>query len=196
MPNLSRLRVGWENFQGAPGVSTFYFTETTVSYPLFINLFANIKSHFPVGLRWVIPGGGDVIDPLNGDLTGTWGTAASNTITATGTGSYSAPSGLMLKWGTGSILDGHRLSGKTYMVPAIGSTFDSFGRVDPAILATLNTQLQNHVNSLNGAQVVWHRPIYTRTAGADPVLKRTGGYSAVTTGSCSPAACVLRSRRD
>ena len=196
MPNLSRLRVAWNGFTGAPGVSTFYFTETTVSYPLFINLFANLKGHFPNDVTWNIPGGGDTIDPLTGDLVGTWGTAVSNAITGTSGGSYAAPTGVMIKWGTGTIIDGHRLNGKTFMVPAASALFDTGGVVVAADFATINTQLQNHVNSMNGAQVVWHRPIYTKVVGGDPVLKRVGGYSAVTTGSLSRKACVLRSRRD
>ena len=192
---LSRVNVEWSGIAGMPGLSTFYFSETTVSYPLFVNLWSVIKGYFPTGITWTIPTGGDKIDTLTGELVGSWGTAGANVIACTGTGNFSAPTGILVKWDTGTISDGHRTKGKTFLVPVLASKFTS-GIVDPAFLTTINTQLTNYLTSQAGAQQVWHRPKFERVGTGPRTMVRDGGQSTVNSVSVSPKAVVLRSRRD
>jgi len=179
------MRVRWEGMPGGPGVSTLYTTTGTVDMPVLANFFADIKSYVPDDVTFVVEGGGDTIDAENGDLLGAWGTGATGPCAATGTSSYSAPVGLMIKWETGMIAAGHRVRGKTYIVPALSTCFNLGGQVDATVLAAVTAKAQSYATTASGA-VVWNRP----------KPGHAGGALGIVSGTCSPKAAIMRSRRD
>jgi hypothetical protein len=150
------------------------------------NFFSAIKSFVPAACTFSVDNGGDSIDPLNGQLMGSWGVGTSGPIVCTGTGNFSLASGLLVRWDTGTIINGHRLRGKTYIVPVVVGNYDSVGGVLTGTQTTVTTAAQAYVTAAGGTAVVWNRP----------KPGQAGGFSAVTTASVAPKVAVLRSRRD
>jgi len=188
---IDRMRVRWEGMPGGPGVSTFYSTSGVPDHAVLANFFSAIKSYIPLDVTFQVENGGDTIDAENGDLIGAWGVGTSGPIVCTGGTLYAAPVGLMIKWDTGTITGGHRLRGKTYLVPAESSCFDTTGQVNSTVLGAVSSAAQSYVTTATGA-VIWNRP---RDATATKPA-HTGGTAALISGTCSPKAAVMRSRRD
>jgi hypothetical protein len=111
------------------------------------------------------------------------GTSASN---------YAAGAGLKVTWNTGSIRDGRRVRGSTYIVPAGSNVYDGNGRILPANQTTINTAASNMISALtlNGTPLgVWSRPRVVPTP-------RIGALFDVESGTCSSKTAILRGRRD
>jgi hypothetical protein len=195
---IRRVKVRWEGFPGGPGLGTHYLSETTVAYPALVNFYSVIKSRILINTTLHIESGGDIIDDSNGELTGTWGTPSDNPIVGTGTGDYAGPVGMMINWSTGVIRDGHRLRGKTFLVPCSPLVFDGNGGVDVVDRTSINTQITNALTSMAGGLVIWHRPKFAKVEapGTGTAVVRPGSSAPVTAGSISAKAVVLRSRRD
>ena len=186
MVNIARSRVGWKNLIGTPGVSTFFSLDPVAFYPLCRDFFDDLKTYFPSDLDWNFESDGDYIDPLNGDLTGAWTATPLGDIAATLTGGYGAPAGAIVHWNTGTILDGHKLRGRTYLVPIHGSQFGGDGQIASTTLANLQAAATAFVTAAAANFVVWHRPTDAHV----------GGYAQVTSAKVSSKVAVLRSRRD
>lgn len=193
MANLDRIRVSWTGFPGSPGVSTFYSTDAPYTMGALYALYANMAAFLPIDVTISFPTTGDIIDPLNGSLTGTWAGPTEADVVGTGTGPYAAPTGIMIRWDTGSILDGHRLQGRTYLVPAVGGIFDGDGSIATGPLGTARGFVAAFLTADSGRLVVWHRPVKDRITHA---VTRAGGYTAVNGGTVPDEAVILRSRRD
>lgn len=198
MVNISRVRAEWTGFPGAPGISTFYGISTSPPLAAIHNFFAAIVGLLPSDVSIQVAGSGDMIDPINGDLMGTWSGTAPALVTGTDTGVYSAPTGAIVHWLTGDVLDGHRLVGGTYLVPLAGAAFDLTGSIASTPLTTLRTAAQDYITYAGGSTVVWHRPRVAKAATAykPAVTARAGGYSVFSAADVPDRAVVLRSRRD
>jgi hypothetical protein len=177
--------------QGGPGVSTFYSTDGVVDHAVLAGLFDGFKQYVPDAVTFEVENGGDTIDAETGDLIGAWGSGTSGPIVCTGATSYSAPVGLMIRWDTGAIMSGHRLRGKTYIVPALSTCFNLDGQVDATILADISSHAASYVSTASGA-CIWNRP----RAATDKKPGHGGGNAAVSSGVVSPKAAIMRSRRD
>lgn len=169
-----------EEFQGA--VSPFYEALTGL---------------FPLDVTIQLENSGDYIDPLTGQLMASWATALPSPKQGTNAGASAGPAGAVCTWLTGSILDGTRLRGRTFIVPMGISAYDQDGTLNPGTLLTLQNAASNLVAAAVGNMVVWHRPIKagTFTRKGVPVPPRAGGYSVVTGSRVSDRVAVLRSRR-
>lgn len=198
MANIQRLRVEWTGFPGAPGVSTFYALDAVALMSPLHYMFSTHKDIFPSDVTITALLTGDIIDPLNGDLVGSWSGGSWAPITGTDTGPYTAPAGAVINWQTGDVLDGHRLRGKTFLVPLGGGAYDLTGSIAATTLGYIQTVATYAANTALGNFVVWHRPRAARAAdGSRPaVTYRAGGYSQVTAATVPDKSVVLRSRRD
>jgi hypothetical protein len=198
MTSLNRVRATWSGFAGAPGVSTFYGLGVG-TLPGFVRTFFNaLTAYYPAGTTIQVENFGDVIDDVTGHLVGSWTGSAQTLVTSVGSGSYAAPSGASVKWVTDSVLDGHRVRGRTFLVPLISSAFQSDGSLAAAFKTTLETAATTLAATGVGEFVVWHRPVEAKAAdGSRPaVVARDGGHALVTASSVRDVAAVLRSRRD
>ena len=159
MTNLNRVRAVFGGFPGAPGVSTFYCLDPESFLPnlrLFLQNFAGI---LPAGVTIDIEPLGDQIVDTTGVLVGTWTAAVPAAIIGSGSGSYAAPAGICVNWITSQIYDGHRLRGRTFMVPLVAAAYEGDGTIGATLLANLRTNAQDFVSSVTANMVVWHRPI-------------------------------------
>jgi hypothetical protein len=106
-------------------------------------------------------------------------------------GVYSMASGVKMQWNTGVIINGRRVRGSTYIVPAGASAFANTGTVAAGARTTLqtagNTLISSAETDLNPFGV-WSRP--ENTTSNDGVFSAIAGAEAVEKGA------VLRGRRD
>lgn len=188
MVNIQRLRVALTGFIGGPGVSTFYGLDAGALMTPVHDFYGRLLAKFPYTVTFTVEPQGDIIDPLTGDLTGSWSHAPVTSIGGSATGAYSAATGAAVSWLTGSVFDKHRLKGRTFLVPLIGNAFGADGSIDDTSLATIRASAVTLVADGVDNFVVWHRPL--------PGGARAGGYSVVNGSFVNDKAAVLRSRRD
>jgi len=198
MTDLYRVRAVWSGFPGGPGVTTMY---GLVGVPMVPNLrafFLALASLFPVDVSILVGSNGDVIDDASGELTGAWTTTPVLPVVGTANTFYAAPAGAEVQWNTTTILDGHRLRGRTFLVPLAASAYQSDGTISPAAVTIIQNAANTFFGASSGDLVVWHRPVVARPAdGSRPaVTARAGGHGLVTGTVAVDKTVVLRSRRD
>lgn len=186
MVDLQRVRVGWTGGPGGNGVSTFYCVDIAQLWNAIATFFNDVFDYVPDDFTYVMPTEGDTINYLTGELVGSWQHGAGGGRAGTVAGPYASPVGAMVTWTTGAVVNGHRLNGKTYLVPLGSASFDDHGTLDDTILADLNAISDALVAAGMNNLAIWSRP----TPG------HPGGYATVMGSTVKDKAAVLRSRRD
>lgn len=192
---IDRIKVTWTGFQGAPGVSTFYSLNAYNDLTQLHTFFAAVAGMLPADVRISFSGTGDILDETTGALTGSYAWDTPADVVGTNASDYAAPVGMIVDWETGVVQDGHRLRGKTFLVPLSGDMFATDGTPDASAVGTL----QGAAAALaeNGDLVVWHRPRAAKPEVSIPaVTSRAGGYASISSATVPDLAAVLTSRRD
>lgn len=119
-----------------------------------------------------------------GNLLNVYAVTPPSSVTGSQTASYNRAAGIRVDWGTGVILAGRRLTGRTYLVPASSGAFDSNGLVTSATVTAIQAANSTLLTALNtvGNLGVWSR---THSAVHD-----------VTTSSVPTKGAILTGRRD
>lgn len=198
MANVNRVRAAFSGFNGGPGVSTFYCLDPSAFLPLLHDFLSNFTGSLPGTVVITIEGSGDIIDSTSGLLTGTWTAAAPAPILGVAAGAYAAPAGVVVNWLTGTVLDGHRLRGRTFIVPLSGSAFDGDGSILTALLGGIRAAADSFIVAAANNFVIWHRPRPAGTVNRKGVVlpARAGGHAIATSSRVLDKVAVLRSRRD
>ena len=197
MTSLYRVRVALTGFPGGPGVATHYFLDVDTALPSLKILWTALGLVMPGTVTIQIQNAGDIINDVNGDITGAWTATAETAITGGGSGTYSAPSGLHVNWNTNTSLDGRRLRGRTFVVPVVSSFYDSTGTLSGSTAADIQGYGNAFVTAQSASFVVWHRPVEAKPAdGSRPAVEqRDGGHGLVTAAAVKDRVSVLSSRR-
>lgn len=186
MVNIHRVRAVWTGFPGAPGVSTFYCLDGPALRPLLHGFFEAVNAYIPNSVAIDVEMSGETLNPLSGELVGAWtGTGAQHTV-GDSSDSYAAPAGALVHWLTDTVIRGHRLRGRTFLVPWASGAFDQGGTIATVPLAAVREGAEAFVTAAADNLVVWSRP-----QGGN-----AGAYTVVTSSSVPDKAVVLRSRRD
>lgn len=203
MVDMERIRVTWTGWTGSPGVSTFYALSAIAAQAAIKTMWAAMNVDLPVGTAITVASAGDVIRDTDGELVGGW---VGDVITPQGggdTGGYSAATGFQIKWLTNSFIDGSRVVGRTYMVPASRTAFDTSGNVIAATRTRAATAANILVNHTAGNLLVWRRPRLATPAWTGPdgrvhpaKEERVGQSRSIQAAECPAKSVVLRSRRD
>lgn len=198
MATIHRVRVGLSGFPGGPGVATFYALDGPAFLPALEVFLEGIVGVFPTDVTLRAESSGDVLNDVNGEITGSWSGMATDPHVGTHADVYAAPAGMLIHWLTGTVLDGRRLRGRTFLVPASSAVFHTDGTVTSGTLTSVQDLGAGLVADAEGNFVVWHRPREARAAdGSRPaVTHRDGGHAFVTASSVPDRIVVLRSRRD
>ena len=98
--------------------------------------------------------------------------------------SYNRAAGVRIDWGTGTIVAGRRLTGRTYLVPASIGAFDSNGLVTSASVTAITAAANTLITALN---TVGNLGVWSRTHGV---------VHDVTTVSVPTKGAILTGRRD
>lgn len=191
MAGLVRLTSVWEGFPGAPGYTNFYARHNGVSAQEVADQFASdihdfwtsLDGYFPADVTITVSPTWQSLDEANGQIQSE-GTLESppGGVTGRSVANYAGNAGVAIDWHTQTFIAGHRLRGRTFLVPftdcfASDGTLDALGRQ-----AIANAALALWDNS--SIMVVWHRPV----GGA-------GGSSAqITSATVTDRTAILRSR--
>jgi len=196
--NLDRVRVAWSGFTGAPGVSTFYATAGGTLVPQLHSFFDAIKAYFPIAMHINCETSGDSIESTTGELTGQWVGGAFAGITGTVGTTWAAPSGVLVRWDSATILGGRRLRGHTFLVPLVTSIYDTNGQVSAAVQGVIQTAATALVTASAGNMVVYQRERAAKAADGSrkAVTQRDGSFGPVTASRVSLVPAILSSRRD
>lgn len=189
MATISRISCVWQQWPGAPGVTQFYADDAATLQDVVDDIrafFEAIKALLPSGLTISVPGNGDNLNDVTGQISGAWSVGVTPTVvTCTGVGAYAGNAGAVVHWLTGGTINGRRVRGRTFLVPLINTAYDTSGSISTAALATLQTAANGLVTGSGGDLVVWHRP-----------TNFAGGSSFQWNGNRIPDLAVsLRSRR-
>jgi hypothetical protein len=202
MAVLQRVRLPWTGFPGGPGISTFYFTDTATPTGALRTFMQAAMNYCPISVTVSFPTTGDKIESTTGDIVGAWSAGPTTAVTGqVAAAPYSASSGLCVDWLTGSIVNGRRPMGRTFIVPISGDTYQSDGTIADAKRTVLETAGQALIASLGPNFVVWTRPFPGEPEKPGPPVipakpARPGASSAVVGCRVPDKAVVLRSRRD
>lgn len=199
MTALRRVRSVFSGFPGGPGISTHYFLDTDTAVEGLRVMWEALNDVLPTDVTIQVENVGDEIESTTGELLGTW--PASDVVlpvSGDGVGVYAAPVGSVIDWLTDTVLDGHRVRGRTFVVPLVGSAFEANGSINSTALGQITTAASNFQAGQISSFVIWHRPRAARAAdGSRPaVTARVGGHALVTSVRVPDKAAVLRSRRD
>lgn len=194
---IMRVRAVITGVLGLPGVHTTYWTGASSS-PVTADatdvvarvraFWDSFKANMGPGVVIAPNNNVDVLDQATGALQGSLAGGSVASVAATGATLLPFQTMMLLKLGTGVVVNGRRLQGRSFIGPLAAST-NTGGNV----VAAANTALTTAAASFNSgatssALVVWHRP-----SGSPP----SGGTTAVvTTYNTSTVFAVLRSRRD
>jgi hypothetical protein len=147
MALIDQHRVVWSVPKGGAGVSTFYFRDSDGPHPqLLKDFFDTLKTQLPAAVTINYPTVGNVVDDATGNTVSTWSNASVGTTTGSGTGAYAGAAGAVINWHSGVYQAGREIRGKTFIVPLIGSAYDS----DGTLLAGALTILKNAADLLHG----------------------------------------------
>lgn len=198
MALLERVRVALTGFPGGPGVNTFYFLDTATALTSLKNMYLSLAGYLPSDVHVQVQNTGDIIESTTGAITGAWQSPPVPEVIGTFTGVYAAPVGFMAGWETSTILDGRRLRGRTFFVPAASNIFNTLGSIGEGYLVGIRSTVADFQVSQSSSLVIWHRPF----AGSPAVGTRkarpahSGGVGLVTATRVPAKAVVLRTRRD
>lgn len=203
MADLARVNVSWQNWPGAPGVSTFYFTNTAMqaNVDALRAMFNSCAGLLPSLLTITVPGSGDVINDVDGKITGSWSvTTPPTVVTGSAAGQYAGNSGAVIHWLTGSVLGGRRVRGKTYMVPLV-SAYEANGSLLASAITTLTNAANTFITAVTPNFRIFVRPVEAhteydkKTGQPKAIVGKTGGNYNVSSVRIPDLAVSLRSRR-
>jgi hypothetical protein len=202
-----KVQAVWTGFSGAPGYSNFYFLTTdpiSASALAAANkvrtFFQEIRFQMVTGSSVEFPSVVQVLDDVTGNIEQEVGITAPAAMPGQAASQiYAAPAGAAVKWSTSTFRDGHKMVGRTYLVPLAGVALQNNGTLDDTVKATIATAALN-LRTSTPTLVIYSRPRKAKAAeridGSDAVSARVGLAAPVTASSVADKIAVLRSRRD
>jgi len=199
---IARVRTEWTGFNGAPGYTNLFFRDfggaedpdvtnavATLAAERVVTFWNAIEQYFPNDVTLRVDNIVDVLEDSTGTLIESYSTPVNAPIAGTNAGSYSAASGGVIGWTTGSIRNGRRIRGRTFLVPLASLVMSTSGRIEPGVVNTIQTAASALADNTQTPDLgVWARP--TASGASD-------GQWAVCSGArVTDLPAVLRSRRD
>lgn len=196
MVTMQKAVAIWSGFTGAPGYSTLWFQGSSIIDPSVIfGLFNAYAPYIPTTVSIAVQNTGELVEPTDGKVMGTWASGTIQTVTGTGTSALSPTAGLQVRIETGAFRRGKHIRGRVFFIPMGSANFATGGVLNAAMVSAMQTAA-NNLRSASGAQWgVFHRPVYDRTV-KPPVLKTPGEFIASQSVFVPSKVCSLTSRRD
>lgn len=199
MPTVYRVTSIWQGFAGSPGYTRLSFLDLTTSAALDAAgtatraFFQSMAGLIPTGTTIQVSPVVDEFDAASGLLTGSDSmTTTPAVVTSTATSSrYAAGSGFVVTWNTDTIFRGHRVRGRTFIVPASGLAFEPDGSLDPLTVTTATTGATALVNAA-AELAIWSRHFEIINGQQE---QTDGAVVPVRSGTVKDTASQLRSRR-
>lgn len=195
MDLIYRYRAVWSGPAGLPGVTTMFAFNDTTEQVFADGMIAFLKDalststtadFLPSGISILGDPIVDHIDPASGELLDSVPVTPPAQVAGIGAGAYVAAAGACVTWQTGAVHAGHKVRGRTYLVPLATTAYDSTGTLSPGYLTNIRNAASAYIaGAVNGC--IWSR---NHPGAAD------GAALQIQTGTVVDKACVLTSRRD
>lgn len=184
----TRITAIWTGATGLPGYTRLKFQGDLDSAAALAcanrvrTFFDSIKAFLPSAISINFAEAAQVYD-LDQTLTAEVGFTPPALVLGGGAGSFSSPTGMVVNWLTSLIFQGHKVRGRSFLVPLAGTAYQSDGSLATATI----TAVQGAATAL--------------IAGTPSLVVASGGngsfaVSPVNAMSVPDRAAVLRSRRD
>lgn len=195
MANIYRVVATWQGWSGAPGYTSMYYDDSTgtaqqaadVTRAFLFACAGTAQNILPAGVSIQFQSSVDTLEPGTGSLVNSTAVTKPADVLGTGSGNFSSASGACISWLTSAIVGGHRVRGRTFLVPLASGGYDNQGTLATAYLASLQTAITTLLAATPDL-VVWRRPISQAAGG--------GGTNLVLVGKVTDKAAVLTTRRD
>lgn len=136
-------RPQWSGSRIGQGFTVFNLNGTDASTSTEINAaaaairkwFQSFQATIPDDVTISFPSEILVKDPSTMELEGVKAVTAPANVTGSFSSSYAANAGRLVKWQTGQVLGGRRITGRTFLVPS-GGIFDVNGNVSGTVIGT------------------------------------------------------------
>jgi hypothetical protein len=193
MAQYARILTVWTGGPGGPGLTVMNVRYTvgaiTASLAAVRAFWQSFLTDFPSAYSCQVQGSADIHESDTGVLSG----VISGTIPAgtsfSGAGNYAAGVGSQVKWITSGIHAGHRVQGRTFLVPLVSTRYDTDGTLVSSHLSTVNAAATTLISSLASAGT----PLTIVSKPTDEAP--AGDISDVTSGVTVDRVATLRTRR-
>jgi hypothetical protein len=204
MATIWQTTFAWTGFPGATGYTNLYYLANAMDAQEALNavtkarlLFDGVKATLPNNVNIAPVTDVRLIQDTDGKLLNIFTVSGVTAVQGTGgVGAYSGPSGGCIDWLTGQVHGRHLATGRTFIVPMIGTAYENNGTLAGGIVTTLATAAEAMRTAGFGPTFgVWGRP-----RKADPlkpdVPALVGAWHPAIVSRVPDKAVVLRSRRD
>lgn len=175
MADMVRVRAIWTGTGvTGTGVSTFYSMGAALDARAAVSaFFTAVAGILPPTVTVSVPGEGEILDDVTGDVTGAWAANPGTSHAGTGAGAFARGVGMRVVWGTNGITNGRRVRGSTFLVPIGSSNYENDGSIVAGALTAVSTAASAMRTSLGGDFVIWRRPKPGVAGGTSSVLSST-----------------------
>lgn len=157
--HLARVVVNWSgpSVKGlAVNVLHFGYDGGVVDTSALYAAYQNLASVLPTGVAIVYPTSGDVIEDSTGQLVGTWTGGQAGPTFGGAAAAAAAGVGSCIAWRTGSVVNGRRLRGRTFLSPLSTAAYEADGTLTGSAI-TASQQVADGLMAMGGL-MIWHRP--------------------------------------
>lgn len=189
----TELLFTWTGFPGAPGYSKFRFSgaltaaEARTAADNVRTMFASIVPHLPLAVHINAPTTGSHHE-VNGDLIDEVNISpALAVVDGGGSSGYSAASGAVINWNTGAVHQGHKVRGRTFLVPLAGGAYEADGTLSATPLGQIRAAASTLAGSSPKLVILSHKGPLGGTSHLEAEVQNA---------TVPDKAAVLRSRRD
>jgi len=188
---ISEYRVQWTGGRIGEGFTVLHLGISGAGVPMapvntaIRNWFTALRATIPDDVNWVFPTEMRQFDEATGTLESVLPIPQATGLAGSAGGAYLSGVGRLVKWTTGSVVNGRRLVGHTYLVPSVASAGTDLGSISPTVITSDNVAHAALIAALaaeSAPLVVW---------------SRTGGTEAiVSSGSTLSRPTTMRRRND
>ena len=169
------------------------FRRNTGDYTAAVNgvraFWDSLKAYIPAAYTLTVDPLVEEHESADGALSGTFTVAtAPADVVGTGATAWAAGVGFRITWDTGSVANGHRVKGRTFVIPVLTANYDVSGTIASATITAANTAAA----TLRSTAAAASTPlvVYTKAGPGGP-----GALTDVATGIVPDQVAVLRGRR-
>jgi len=140
------------------GVATHFAVPGSELQPAFSTFWESVAAKMAGTVNIHVPTTGDQLDEATGLLTGAWTFGIGGNYDGGGTGAYAGGVGAVIQWITTGLVEGHRVRGRTFVVPLASNSYDGDGTLSASVVSALESAANVLLTAAAGNHVVWSRP--------------------------------------
>ena len=185
---MLRVTTEMQGPPGAPFYTTMYFAGTTegeasAAVAAVAAFWGDLTAEIAAGTTWTVFGEVEVVDPVTGNITGTFSDPDVSNAFTNSADPLPWSSQILIRWRTGVFVAGREIRGRTFL-PGFTEAASDNGQVESGVVSGLQTPVDDLLTAASGA-------------GGLAVYSPTNGQAAlVSNGSVWNQFAILRSRRD